>query len=213
MTVNGTFLPAARVRGRVIPLTVNSAVLRLAFETVMLDPVALSEPLKLLLWPTVTLPKLNVAGLTANWPETDAVPASEIVSDGLEALETTEIDPAALPPVVGVKVAPKVKLCPGARVRGRVKPVALKTVPETLAWVIVTLDPPVLVKVSDWVPVLPSATVKSRLESLVLNTPPVAVVAVRGTVSIALVALLTTARLPLTVPLPCGVKVTLKGTL
>ena len=42
----------------------------LAPETVMLDPLAVSEPLKLLLCPTVTLPKLNVAGLTANWPET-----------------------------------------------------------------------------------------------------------------------------------------------
>ena len=59
---------------------------------------------------------------------------------------------------------------------------ARKPVPETLAWVTVTLDPPVLVRVSDWVPLPPTGTLaKSRLESLVLSTPPVAVVAVRGT--------------------------------
>ena len=100
------------------------------------------------------------------------MPASEIVSFGLEASETTEIDPAALPPVVGVKVAPKVKLCPGARVRGKSSPVTLKTVPETLAWVMVTLDPPVLVRVSDWVAGAAQLHAeKSRLESLVLSTP------------------------------------------
>ena len=64
--VNDTLLPAARVRGRVSPITLNSEVLMLAFEIVMLEPLAVSEPLKLLLCPTVTLPKFKVAGLAAN---------------------------------------------------------------------------------------------------------------------------------------------------
>ena len=156
LTVKDTLLPAARVTGRARPLTLNSDVLMLASVIVMLEPLAVSEAVKLLLCPTVTLPKLIMAGLTANWPETVAVPAMEMVSAGLDASETTEIDPVALPPEVGAKTAPKVKLCPALRVRGRLNPVTRKPVPEALAWVTVTLEPPVLVRVSDRVLVLPT---------------------------------------------------------
>jgi hypothetical protein len=121
--VKDTLLPAASVTGRARPLTVNSEVLMLAPVIVMLEPVAVSEAGRLLLCPTVTLPKLSAAGFTANWPETVAVPAREMVSVGLEASEITEINPVALPPVVGANTAPKVKLCPGLRVRGRLNPV------------------------------------------------------------------------------------------
>jgi len=38
----------------------------------------------------------------------------EIVSVELAASEITEIDPVALPPEVGAKTVPKVKLCPAA---------------------------------------------------------------------------------------------------
>ena len=62
-----------------------------------------------------------------------------------EASETTEIDPEALPPEVGVKTAPKVKLCPGLRLKGKFNPVTRKPVPETFAWLMVTLEPPVFV--------------------------------------------------------------------
>src|SRR5713226_1107113 len=135
----------------------------------------------------------------------------EMVSVGSEASDTTEIDPVALPPEVGANTVPKVKLCPALKVRGRLSPVTLKPVPETLAWVTVTLVPPVLVRVSDKVLVLPTGTLlKSRLESLVLNTPAVAVVAESGIVRLALDASLTIARLPLADPPDCGVKVTLR---
>ena len=201
--------PAARESGSEIPLTVNSVVLILAPETVTPDPLAVSVAVKLLLCPTVTLPKFRVAGLTANWPETLAVPAREMVSWESEASETTEIDPEALPPEVGVKTAPKVKLCPGLRLKGKFNPVTRKPVPETLAWLMVTLEPPVLVSVSDWVALPLIATLpKSRLESLVLRTPAVAVLAISGIVSVLLVALLATERLPVDDP-PWGVKVTL----
>ena len=66
MTVNDALCPAFRVSGRESPVTVNSDVLILAFETVMLDPLAVSEAVRLLLCPTITLPKLNVAGLTTS---------------------------------------------------------------------------------------------------------------------------------------------------
>ena len=123
----------------------------------------------------------------------------------------TEIDPVALPPEVGAKTAPKVKLCPAANIKGRVNPVTLKPVPEALAWVTVTLELPVLVKVSDKVLMLLTGTLeKSRLESLGLNVPPPATFAAIGMIRLALDASLTMARLPVADPLDCGVKVTLK---
>ena len=133
-----------------------------------------------------------------------------MVSVELAASEITEIDPVALPPEVGAKTAPKVKLCPAANVRGRVNPVTLKPVPETLAWVTVTLVPPVLVNVSDRVLVLFTGTLeKSKLESLVLKAPAPATFAVSGMARLALDASLTMASLPVAEPVDCGVKVTL----
>ena len=77
------------------------------------------------------------------------MPDSETVRVELEALETTEMLPLALPAEAGEKTAPKVKLCPGVRARGRFNPLTLNPEPLAVAWVIVTLDPPELVKVSD----------------------------------------------------------------
>jgi hypothetical protein len=137
----------------------------------MLEPLAVSDADRLLLCPTVTLPKLNVDGLTANWPATVAVPAMEIVKVELDASETTEIDPVALPPDVGANTAPKVKLCPALKVRGRLNPVTLKPVPETVAWVTVVV-PPVLVKsrTGCWCRHLNAGEIEA--ESLVLNARP-----------------------------------------
>ena len=214
LTVKDTLLPAAKVSGRDNPLTVNSEVLRLASVMVMLELLAVNEAVRLLLCPTTTLPKLNAAGLTANWPETVAVPTIEMVTVGLEASETTAIDPLALPPEVGANTAPKVKLCPGLKVRGRLKPVILKLAPVMLARVTVTLEPPELVRVSDKVFVLPTGTPeKSRLESLVLSAPPVATLAETGMTRLALEASLTIERLPLADPLERGVKVRLRAVL
>ena len=117
----------------------------------------------------------------------------------MEAFEITEIVPVLLPPVLGEKAAPKVKLCPAVKVSGRLRPVTVKLVLETLACVIVTLALPVFVKVSDWVLLPPTATLaKVRLESLVLSTPAGAAPtpALSGTVSVGSEALLMTARLP-----------------
>ena len=175
LTLNDTLLPAARVIGKESPLTLNSDVLMPALVIVMLEPVAVKDAGRLLLCPTVTLPKLNVAGLTANCPETVAVPAMEMVSEESVASEITETDPEALPPEVGANTVPKVKLCPEASVIGSVNPVTRKPVPVTAAWLTVTLEPPVLVRVSDWVALPFTGTLpKLMLESLVLRTPAVA---------------------------------------
>jgi len=108
--VNATLLPAARVTGRESQLIVNSEVLMLAEVTVILEPLAVSDAVMLFVWPTLTLPKLTADGPTANCPATVAVPTIEMVRVGLEASDTTEIDPDLLPPVVGVNTTPKVKL-------------------------------------------------------------------------------------------------------
>jgi len=86
----------------------------------------------LLVLPTVTLPKLRLAGLAAsNKPA--PVPESETVAGELVALLTTERLPVALPATVGAKVTVNVALWPAATVRGRERPLTLKPVPLTLA--------------------------------------------------------------------------------
>lgn len=148
LTLNDALWPAERVSGRDNPLTLNSGLVMPASVTVMLEPLAVRVPVRLLLCPTMTLPKFSVAGLTASWPLTVAVPAREMVNVALEASDRMEIVPLALPPVVGANKTPKVKLCPGLRVIGRDNPVTWKVLLGTLAWLMVTLAPPELVTVS-----------------------------------------------------------------
>jgi hypothetical protein len=82
--------------------------------------------------------------------------------------------PVALPPVVGAKTAPKVKLCPGARVFGKGNPLTLNPAPEGLTWEIVRLEPPELVKVSGRVLLFPDCTLpKLTLEGLAPRMPAV----------------------------------------
>jgi hypothetical protein len=125
VTVTGALCPAAMLNGKESPLKTNSEVPVLAEEMVTLEPVALSVPVMLLLCPTTTLPKLSVAGLMVNWPAAVPVPDSRIARLGFEAFETTEMLPLALPAEVGAKEAPKVKLCPGMRVIGKLSPLML----------------------------------------------------------------------------------------
>lgn len=65
-TVNDALCPAARVSGRESPLTLNSEVVMLAAVTVMLELLAVSVAGRLFVCPTVTVPKLSDAGLTAS---------------------------------------------------------------------------------------------------------------------------------------------------
>src|SRR5207249_11147908 len=65
-TLTVALCPAVTVRGNETPLRVNSEVLNPAEETVTLAPVALNVALLVLLCPTMTLPKLRVAGETVN---------------------------------------------------------------------------------------------------------------------------------------------------
>jgi len=66
VTVKGADEPAAIVVGSEIPESVNSLLVMLYDETVTEAPVAFKAPLSEELEPTVTFPKLSVAGETAN---------------------------------------------------------------------------------------------------------------------------------------------------
>ncbi len=79
VTVKDADCPAEIFAGSEIPETANSLLLRLADVTVIAVPVAVKLPFSDELDPTATLPKLRLAGDTANWPAAVPVPESAIV--------------------------------------------------------------------------------------------------------------------------------------
>ena len=81
------------------------------------------------LFPTVTLPKLRLAGFAPKAPGARPVPDKGIVRVGFEALEVTVTLPLALPAAAGVKVTVKPALCPAVSVTGVVIPLRLNPVP------------------------------------------------------------------------------------
>jgi hypothetical protein len=72
VTVKGTLRPARIVTGKAIPVMVNSLLLIVADDTFTFAPLALSVAGRLADAPTVTVPKLMLAGDTVNCRE--AVP-------------------------------------------------------------------------------------------------------------------------------------------
>ncbi len=139
------------------------------------------------------------------------VPDREIARFESEAFEITDMMPLALIEELGAKTTPKVKLCPGVKVRGRFNPLTLKPVPVIGAWLTVTLEPPELVSVSDRVWLLPTPRLpKLMLEGFGLSVPVVTPVPERGTVSVGSDALLVRERFPLADPPDCGVNTALK---
>jgi hypothetical protein len=148
-TVNDALWPAAMVRGKEIPLSTNSDELENPEERVTLAPVALRLPVRLLPAPTVTLPKLRVAGETVNSPAAVPVPEREIVSVAFEALDITEMLPVTAPVFCGANIPLNVRLCPAVRVTGKLRPGTLNPAPVTFTWVMVTLEAPVFVMVSE----------------------------------------------------------------
>ena len=102
-----------------------------------------------LLLPTCTLPKVKLVGLALRVPGAVAVPESETLKLGLEALLVMMRLPVGVPAVVGANTTLNDLLAPAARVRGNVRPLTLNPVPVAVACEIVTLDPPLLVTVSE----------------------------------------------------------------
>ena len=212
--LNDALFPAARVSGNVTPLSVNSELLVVADEMVTLDPVALSITGRLLVVPTVTLLKFVLLGDSANCPEAAPAPDNDIVSDEFDAVDISEMLPDALPPVVGAKTAPKVKLCPGARVSGKLNPRTLNAAPAGRTWETVRLELPEFVKVSGRVSLFPGGTLpKLMLEGLAPRMPPVTPVPWTSRKRGPYAVLLITSKLPSVWLAARGVKLILNCTL
>ena len=97
-----------------------------ACETVTVDPpvlVIVSD--RVLLCPTVTLPKLNGQVVAASVPVVVAVPESETVNDGFDASLVTVKVPVGVPAVVGANTTLNDLLAPAAKVKGKVMPFTL----------------------------------------------------------------------------------------
>lgn len=174
VTVKFTLWPEGMVTGNANPVMENSELPTLTEDTVTLAPVALSVPVCVPLVPTVTFPTPMVAGLTLSCPGFGCVvpaPLNAMVRLGLEASLARARLPLALADV-GVKTTLKVVLCAGARINGRSKPVALKSLPVKFACVMVRLLPPVLVSVSVALWLVPICTLpKLMLVGAALKVP------------------------------------------
>jgi len=84
-----------------------------------------------LLLPTVTLPKLRLAGFAPSVPGVTPVPDKGMVSAGFEALDVIVMLPLTLPADDGANEMEKLALCPAVSVTGVVIPLKLNPVPLT----------------------------------------------------------------------------------
>ena len=80
---------------------------------------------RVLLWPTVTLPKLKGDVVAVSDPTAAAVPESETVSEGLDASLVTVNVPVGVPEVVGANTTLNDLLAPPAKINGKVTPLTL----------------------------------------------------------------------------------------
>jgi hypothetical protein len=112
VTLKEALWPEAIVSGKEIPLTENSVPVMLAEDTITGPLVAVSLAACLLLDPTVTFPKLMLAGLTASLPGVTALPepVSGTEREELTAFELTDSAPFIVPVDEGAKLTLKVKL-------------------------------------------------------------------------------------------------------
>jgi hypothetical protein len=150
--------PAARVRGNARPLRLKPVPLAVAAVTVTAaEPVLVSVTLCVELPPTITFPKLMLAGEALSCRlEPDPLKAM-VVGESVAVLVTATL-PLALPALVGANVAFSATLFPGKTVTGKLRPLALKPVPDAVTALMVTLAEPVFVSVTLWVLALPTFT-------------------------------------------------------
>jgi hypothetical protein len=110
---------ALSATGTVIPLTVKAAALEFAWERLIVEGLLLvSVMVCVLCLPTVTVPKLSLAGLASNWPLEIPVPVSEKLALPLLASLTIEAVALISPAEMGVNVIVIAALCPAAIVVG-----------------------------------------------------------------------------------------------
>jgi hypothetical protein len=143
-TFSAAACPGERVTFVSEPFVVNPLPVIVTLEIVTSEfPAFVSAALKVLLFPTITLPKLKLVGLTfSSRVSVVAVPLIAIVSGEFGALLVSTTEPVAFPLAAGVNTTLKVALCPGAIVSGTAKPAELNPAPETVACEIVALAVP-----------------------------------------------------------------------
>jgi hypothetical protein len=211
LTLKVVLAPAARLTGVVIPLSVNPVPLIVAAEIVTDEPpvfVIFSDSDWLL--PTVTLPKLRLAGLGDSDPADSPVPDRGMLKVGFDAFDVIVTVPLALPAAVGVYVTVKLVLAPAANVTGVVMPLSVNPLPLIVAEEIVTDDPPVFVIFSVRAWLLPTVTLpKLRLVGFGVNVPAATPVPVSGMVRVGFEAFEPIVTLPLASAAVVGVNVTL----
>jgi hypothetical protein len=177
-------------------------------------PVLLNTCDFVLLLPTCTLPKLRLVGFALSVPGAVAVPESETVKVGFEALLVMVRLPVGVPAVVGANTTLNDLLAPAARVRGNVRPLTLNPAPVAVACEMVTLDPPLLVTVSERVCVAFTSTLpKLKLGLVAASAPAVLAVPDRGMERVEFEALLVRVTLPVGVPAVVGANTTLNDLL
>ena len=112
VTPNATLCPEAIVSGKEIPLNENSVPVLRAEDTVTEPMLALKVAVFFRLEPTVTFPKLMLAGFTANRPGATVLPESGIETEELAAFELIVRAPFIVPVEddSGANVTLKVKL-------------------------------------------------------------------------------------------------------
>jgi hypothetical protein len=127
------FCPAASVSGTDMPVMLNPVPEALAAEIVTLAvPELLNVKVCVPLLPISTFPKLKLEGLAVSVPCTP-VPLNATAAGDPGALLLMEMFPEALPIDAGKNCAVKEILEPTLIVCGKVKPVRLNPVPETMA--------------------------------------------------------------------------------
>src|SRR5882672_4699964 len=118
-----------------MPLALNPVPDTVTLEIVTFEfPLFVSVAPKELLLPMFTVPKPRLVGFapSRNVAATP-VPLKEIASGELGALLTNDTLPDTLPTPAGAKATLKFVLCPGLRVKGTVRPLIEKPIPETVA--------------------------------------------------------------------------------
>ena len=161
------------------------------------------------LLPTVTLPKLRLAGFGVRSPGEIPVPVRGIVNVGSDASEVIVTLPLSAPAEAGSNETLKLALCPAVRVSGVEIPLRLNPVPVIATCEIVTDDPPVLVIFSVRDGSLPTVTLpKLRLVGFAPSVPCETPVPDRAIVKVELEASETMVTEPVALPAACGAKLT-----
>ena len=121
VTLKVKLCPAPRVRGRLRPLMLNPVPVRVAWDTVTLEPPELvSVAFSVLLLPICTLPKLTE--LAAKVPGVTPVPESGTVKVGVGPSLVIAKLTLLFPADWGAKATLNEALCPAFKVTGRLRP-------------------------------------------------------------------------------------------